>query len=95
VSASTPLDFYLQGTRGAYAAVAASVDAWQPVAVTCPSCGTRYIGAVERRDSAHDAAQVRAYPDVAAQVLLASRYLDGECPDHGVRVRVRPFSVVA
>jgi hypothetical protein len=95
MSAAAPLDFYLQGTRGAYAAAAAAAAAWQSVAVTCPGCGACYLASVARRSTAHDANAVLTYPDVTGQMLLAARYLQEECPDHGYRVRVRPFTVVA
>ena len=91
----TPLDFYRQGTRGAFAACAASAENWQPVGVNCPSCGARYIAAISRRDPLHDAGAVSNYPDVAGQTLLAARALAADCPDHATRVRVRAFSVVA
>ena len=95
MSAGTPLDFFLQGTRGAYASVAASAEAWQCVSITCPDCGARYLASVSRRSLTHDAAIVLAYADVAGQVLIAERALAGECPDHGYRLRVRAFTVVA
>ena len=95
MDAGAPLDFYLQGTRGAYAASAASTEAWQPVSVSCPSCGSRYLASVARRALTHDAATVAAYPDVAGQTLLEARTLSAECPDHGYRLRVRAFTVVA
>ena len=94
MSAGTPLDFYLQGTRGAYASAAAAAEAWQCVSITCPSCGARYLASVSRRSLTHDAATVLAYPDVAGQTLIAERTLAGECPDHGYRLRVRAFTVV-
>ena len=95
VSAGTPIDFFLQGTRGAYAAAAASAEAWQCVSITCPSCGARYLASVARRSLAHDAATVLGYADVAGQMLLGARSLATECPDHGYRLRVRAFTVVA
>ena len=95
MDAGTALDLYLQGTRGAYAASAAAAEAWQPVSVSCPSCGSRYLASVPRRAVTHDAATVAAYPDVAGQMLLAARNLAAECPDHGYRLRVRAFTVVA
>jgi hypothetical protein len=95
MDAGTPLDFNLQGTRGAYAACAANAESWQAVSVECPSCQTRYIAAVARRDADHDAVQVQNYPDVAGQMLLARRNLADECPDHGYRMRVRAFVIVA
>jgi hypothetical protein len=94
VDGNSPIDFYLQGTRGAYAACAAAVDAWQSISVACRGCGARYIATVSRRDSSHTEATVLAYPDVAGQRLLAERTLERECPDHGFRLRVRAFSVV-
>jgi hypothetical protein len=90
----TPIDFYLQGTRGAYAAAAAATEAWQALSVNCPACGARFVASIARRSPEHDAAAVRAYPDVAGQMLLATRTLGAECPDHGYRVRVRAFSIV-
>ena len=95
MDAGSPIDFFLQGTRGAYAAAAGAADAWQCVSVTCPDCGARYLASVPRRSINHDAVAVLAYPDVAGQMLLAARRLAGECPDHGYRLRVRAFSVVA
>lgn len=95
MSAGTPLDFFLQGTRGAYAASAGSAETWQCVSINCPACGSRYLASVERRSAAHDASVVLAYPDIAGQMLLAARTLAGECPDHGYRLRVRAFTVVA
>ena len=95
MDAGMPLDFYRQGTRGAFAACAASAESWQPVGVTCPGCGARFIAAVSRRDPHHNAAAVSNYPDVAGQSLLAERALAADCPDHAVRVRVRAFTVVA
>lgn len=94
MDAGMPLDFYRQGTRGAFAACAAAAESWQPVSVTCPDCGARYIAAVSRRAPLHDAAAISTYPDVAGQTLLAARSLAADCPDHGVRVRVRAFSIV-
>lgn len=94
MSAGTPLDFFRQGSRGAYAAAAAGVDTWQCISVVCPACGARYLASVERRDTGDGAAAVSAYPDVAGQALIAGRALGGECPDHGYRLRVRPFSIV-
>jgi hypothetical protein len=95
VSAGSPLDFYLQGTRGSYAAAAASVDGWQCLSITCSGCGSRYLASVERRSQSDDAEAVAGYPDVAGQMLLARRYVAAECPDHGYRMRVRAFTVVA
>jgi hypothetical protein len=95
VSAGSPLDFYLQGSRGAYAAAAASADGWQSISVTCPGCASRYLASVARRCPSDDAAMVAGYPDVAGQMLLAERNLGAECPDHGYRIRVRAFTVVA
>ena len=95
VDAGSPIDFFLQGTRGAYAAAAGAAEAWQCVSVSCPGCGTRYLASVARRSTIHDADAVLAYPDVAGQMLLAARNLARECPDHGYRLRVRAFSVVA
>ena len=94
VSATTPLDFFRQGSRGAYAAAAAATDAWQCISVQCPRCDSRYLASVERRSVDDGAAVVIAYPDVAGQVLLAARTLNDECPDHGYRLRVRAFNVV-
>jgi hypothetical protein len=94
VDNSSPIDFHLQGTRGAYAACAAAADAWQSISVACRRCGARYIATIPRRDPAHSDATVLAYPDVAGQMLLAERNLERECPDHGFRLRVRAFSVV-
>src|SRR5262245_29267389 len=94
VDGNSPIEFHLQGTRGAYAACAAAVDAWQSLSVACRSCGARYIAAVSRRDPAHSEATVLAYPDIAGQRLLAERNLERECPDHGFRLRVRAFSIV-
>jgi hypothetical protein len=94
VSAGTPLDFYRQGSRGAYAAAAAGVDTWQCISVLCPKCGARYLASVERRGKDDDAATVRFYPDIAGQILIARRSLGAECPDHGHRLRVRAFSIV-
>ena len=95
MDAGTPLDFFLQGSRGAYAACAASAEAWQTISIVCPGCERRYVASVARRDASHDAAAVRAYPDLAGQALVATSTLAAECPDHGYRVRVRAFSVVA
>ena len=95
MDAGTPIDFFVQGTRGAYAACAAAAEAWQSLGVACPGCGRRYFASVTRRDLSHDAATVRAYPDVAGQMLIATDALAGECPDHAYRVRVRAFSIVA
>ena len=95
MDAGTALDFYLQGTRGAYAASAAAAEAWQPISVSCPSCGSRYLASIARRALTHDADTVAAYPDVAGQTLLAARSLAAECPDHGYRLRVPAFTVVA
>jgi hypothetical protein len=95
VSAGSPLDFYLQGSRGSYAAAAASADGWQCLSVNCSGCGSRFLASVARRSEADDAEVVAAYPDVAGQMLLARRNLAAECPDHGYRLRVRAFTVVA
>lgn len=92
---SAGLHFHRQGTRDAYAACAAAIEPWQTLSVHCRRCGVRYIGSVPRRSPGHDAAAVRAYPDTAGQLLLAERALARECPDHGARVRVPAFSVVA
>jgi hypothetical protein len=70
------------------------VGTWQCISVVCPKCGARYLASVERRDEGDDATAVTAYPDVAGQRLLATRALSSECPDHGYRLRVRPFSIV-
>lgn len=94
MNGGTPLDFYLQGTKGAYAACAAAADAWQSLSVTCRCCGARFVATVPRRDPTHTARAVLAYPDVAGQLLVAERVLARECPDHGYRLRVRAFSVV-
>lgn len=94
MSAGSPLDFYLQGSRGSYAAAAAAADGWQCVSVTCSGCGSRFLGSVERRSPSDDAEMVAGYPDVAGQMLLAQRNLAAECPDHGYRLRVRAFTVV-
>lgn len=94
MDSSSPIDFHMQGTRGAFAACAAAVDAWQSISVACRGCGARYIAAVSRRDPAHSDMTVLAYPDIAGQMLLAERNLEGECPDHGFRLRVRAFSIV-
>jgi hypothetical protein len=88
------LDFFRQGSRGAYAAAAAGVDTWQCISVVCPRCGARYLASVERRDAEDNAAAVASYPDVAGQRLLAGRALGSECPDHAHRLRVRAFSIV-
>jgi hypothetical protein len=95
VSVGSPLDFYLQGSRGSYAAAAAASDGWQCLSVTCSGCGSRYLASVARRCESDDAAAVAGYPDVAGQMLLAQRNLASECPDHGYRIRVRAFTVVA
>ena len=94
MDAGTPLDFYRQGTRGAFVACAAVADRWQAVSIACPGCGARYIAAVARRHRIDDAATVAAYPDIAGQSLTATHHLAAECPDHGFRVRVGAFSVV-
>ncbi|MGH2586109.1 MAG: hypothetical protein ACRDJE_14445 [Dehalococcoidia bacterium] len=94
MSAGAPIDFYLQGSRGAYAAAAAATEGWQSIAVACLGCGARYLASVARRCESDDAEAVAGYPDVAGQTLLARRYLHDECPDHGFRVRVRAFTVV-
>jgi hypothetical protein len=95
VSVGGPLDFYLQGSRGSYACAAAAVDGWQCLSISCTGCGSRYFASVARRDQSDDAATVAGYPDVTGQMLLAARNLAAECPDHGYRLRVRAFTVVA
>ena len=92
----------VEGERVGFAAIervttdaAAAVDGWQCISVTCTGCGSRYLASVARRDQADDAAAVAGYPDVAGQMLLAARNLAAECPDHGYRLRVRAFTVVA
>lgn len=91
----TALDFHIQGLRAAFAVCAANEERWQAISITCPSCGFRYVASVSRRSLQDSPEAVRAYPDVAAQIVLAGRVLERECPDHPYRVRVRPFSVVA
>ncbi len=92
---SAGLHLHRQGTRDAYAACAAAIEAWQALSVHCAGCNARYIGSVPRRGLGHDAATVRAYADIAGQLLLAERALARECPDHGSRLRSPAFSVVA
>jgi hypothetical protein len=90
VSAGTPLDFYLQGSRGAYAAVAAAADGWQCISVTCSGCGSRYVASVARRSESDDADAVAAYPDIAGQMLLARRNLRSSAPTTGIASAFAP-----